>query len=59
MKEKCEHHQSYLLHHYQNARIQGRRTQCKKNQMQVSHGDKNMVEQPGIVCTSQSRRELE
>ena len=40
-----EHHQSYLLHHYQNESIQGRQIQCRKDQLQVSHVEKNMVEQ--------------
>ena len=31
-----EHHQTYLLHHYQNASIQGRQIQRRKEQMQVS-----------------------
>ena len=44
-----EHHQSYLLHHYQNASIQGRQIQCRKDQMHVSHVDKNMVEQSSTV----------
>ena len=30
-----EHHQSYLVHPYQNASIQGRQIQCRKNQMQI------------------------
>ena len=28
-----EHHQTYLLHHYQNASIQGRQIQCRMDQM--------------------------
>ena len=40
-----EHHQTYLLHHYQNASIQGRQIQCRIYQLQVSHVDKEMVEQ--------------
>ena len=38
-----EHHQSYLLHHYQNASIQDRQIQCRKDQIQVSDVDKDMV----------------
>ena len=34
-----------LLHHYQNASFQGGQIQCRKDQMQVSHVEKNMVEQ--------------
>ena len=34
----------YLLHHYQNANIQGGQILCRKDQMQVSHVEKNMVE---------------
>ena len=41
-----EHHQTYLLHHYQNASIQ---IQCMKDQMQFSHVDKDMVEQSTTV----------
>ena len=51
-----DHHQSYLLHHYQNASIQGRQIQCRKDQMQVSHVEKNMVEQSSTVPKSQSIR---
>ena len=40
-----EHHQSYLLHHYQNASILDRQIQCMKFQLQVSHVKKGMVEQ--------------
>ena len=47
-----EHHQTYLLHHYQNASIQGRQIQCRKDQMQVSHVDKDMVEQSSTVPIS-------
>ena len=39
-----EHYQSYLLHHDQNANIQGRQIQWRKDQVQVSHVEKNMVE---------------
>ena len=39
-----EHHQTYLFHHYQNASIQGRHIQCRKDQMHVSYVGKNMVE---------------
>ena len=28
-----EHHQTYLLHHYQNASIQGRQIQCRMDQL--------------------------
>ena len=51
---QCEHHQSYLLHHYRNASIQGRQIQCRKDQMQVSHVEKNMVEQSSTVPNSES-----
>ena len=44
-----EDHQSYLLHHYQNAGIQGRQIQFRKDQMQVTHVNKNMVEQSALV----------
>ena len=40
-----EHHQTYLLHHYQNASIQGRQIQCRMDQLKVSHVDKEMMEQ--------------
>ena len=40
-----EHHQTYLLHHYQNASIQGRQIQCRMDQLKVSHVDEGMVEQ--------------
>ena len=44
----------YLLHHYQNASIQGRQIQCRIYQLQVSHVDKDMVEQshttPYTIC---------
>ena len=46
-------HQSYLLHHYQNASIQGRQSYCREDQMQVSHVEKNMVEQSSTVPNSQ------
>ena len=49
-----EHHQTYLLHHYQNATIQDRQIQCRKDQTQVSHVEKDMVEQshttPLSIC---------
>ena len=32
-----EHHQSYLLHHYQNASIHVRQIQFRKDHMQVYH----------------------
>ena len=32
-----------LLHHYQNASIQGRQIQCRKDQMQVSHVEKKIL----------------
>ena len=51
-----EHHQSYLLHHYRNASIQGRQIQCRKDQMKVCHVEKNMVEQSSTVPNSQSIR---
>ena len=38
-----EHHQSYWLHQYQNASIQDRQIQCRKDQMEVSNVDKDMV----------------
>ena len=34
---QCEHYQSYLLYLYQNASIQDRQIQCRKDQMQVSN----------------------
>ena len=40
----------------QNASIQGRQIQCRKDQMQVSHVEKNMVEQSSTVPNSQSIR---
>ena len=53
-----EHHQSYLMHYYQNATIQNRQIQCRKDQMQVSYVEKNMVEveQSSTVPNSQSIR---
>ena len=30
---QLEHYQSFLLHHYQNASIQGRQIQCRKDQV--------------------------
>ena len=38
-------HQSYLLHYYQNTSIQDKQIQCSKDQIQVSHVDKDMMEQ--------------
>ena len=39
-----------VVHHvHQNASIHGRQIQCRKDQMQVSHVDKNMVEQSSTV----------
>ena len=46
------HHQSYLLHHYQNASIKARQIQCRKDQMQVSHVEKNIVKQSSPVPIS-------
>ena len=40
-----EHNQTYLLHYYQNASIQGRQIQRRMNQLKVSHVDEGMVEQ--------------
>ena len=37
---------------HQNASIQGRQIQCGKDQMQVSHVEKNMVEQSSTVPNS-------
>ena len=51
-----EHHQSFLLHQYQKASIQGRKIQCRKDQMQVSYEDQNMVELSSTVPYSQSIR---
>ena len=51
-----EHHQSYLLHHYQNASIKVRQNQCTMDQVQVSHVEKNNVEQSSNVPNSQSIR---
>ena len=51
-----EHDQSYMLHHYQNASIQGRQIQCRKDEMQVSHVEKNIVEQSSTVPNCQSLR---
>ena len=48
-----EHHQSYFLYHYQNASIQGRQIQCRKDQMQISHVEKYNVEQSSTVLNSQ------
>ena len=31
-----EHHQTYLLHHYQNASIQGTQIQCRMDQLIIS-----------------------
>ena len=47
-----EHNHFYLLRHYQNASIQVRQIQCRKDYMQVSHLDKNMVEQSSTVPQS-------
>ena len=46
---QSEHHQSYLLQHYQIASIQGRQILCRKDQM---HVEKNMVEQFSTVPNS-------
>ena len=54
--DQWEHHQSYLLHHYQNASIQDIQIQCRKDQMHVSHVEKNNVEQSSTVPNSQSIR---
>ena len=48
-----ENHQSYLLHQYQTASIQDRQIQCRKDQKQVSHDEKNMVEKSSTVPNSQ------
>ena len=40
-----EHHQTCLLHYYQNASIQGRQIQCRMDQLKVFHVDEGMVEQ--------------
>ena len=37
-----EHYQPYLLRHYQNASIQDKLIQYRKDQMQVSNVDKDM-----------------
>ena len=48
-----EHQHSYLLHHYyQIASIHWRTIQCRKDQMQVSHVVKNIVEQSSTVPIS-------
>ena len=44
-----EHHQTYLLHHYQNGSIQDIQIQCRKDQIQI---DKDMVEQSNTVPLS-------
>ena len=44
-----EHHQTYLLHHYQNASIQYIQIQCRKDQIQFSHVDKDTVEQSNTL----------
>ena len=45
-----EHHQSYLMHHYQNASIQGRQIQCSiKDKLHISFKDMKMVEQSSTV----------
>jgi len=49
-------HLSYMLHHYQNAGIQGRQIQCKKDKIQVSHVEKNVVEQSKTVPNTQPIR---
>ena len=49
-----EHHQSYFLHHSQNASIMGRQIQCSKDQMQVSYVEMNNVGQSSTVPNSQS-----
>ena len=41
-----------MLHHYQNASIQGRQIQCRKDQMQAFHVDKIMMEQSSTVPQS-------
>ena len=41
--------QSYLLHHFKNASIQGRQIQYRKDQIQVYHVVKNIVEQSSTV----------
>ena len=35
--DQGEHHQTYLLHHYQNASIQGKQNHCRKDQVQFTH----------------------
>ena len=52
-----EHYQSYFLHHYQNASVQGRQIQRRKDQMQVNKMQKMVeVEQSSIDPNSQSIR---
>ena len=49
-----EYHQTFFLHHYQNASIQGIKIQCRMDQLYVSHVDKDTVEQshttPKSIC---------
>ena len=49
-----EHNQSYLMHHYQKASIQGRQIQCRKDQIHIFNKDMNMVEQSSTVPSSLS-----
>ena len=44
-----EHHQTYLLQYFQNDTIQNRQIQCRKDQMQVSHVENDMVEQSHTI----------
>ena len=44
-----DHHQSYFLHPYQNASLQGRQIQCRKDKMQVSHVGKNITERNSLA----------
>ena len=37
-----------IINHYQNASIQGIQIQCRKDQMHVSHVEKNNVEQVAL-----------
>ena len=43
-----EHHQTYLLHHYQNATIQDRQIQCRKDQTQVSYAVRTWWNRPAL-----------
>ena len=43
-----EHHQTYLVHYYQNTSIQGIQIQCRMDQLKVSHVDEGMVEQSHV-----------